>query len=100
MAQQRLHRLRSKRWDLQREFSFALDPMSDGCFSPDNTKIIDLDSDKGYYLTAELDTTAALVIVKSFVSWQQVLTTVPREGLNGIYANGGKSQLVYGRDRN
>jgi len=100
MVQQRLHRLRSKRWALRREFSFALDPMSDDCSSLGNTRIIDLDSDKGYYLTTELDTTTARVVVKSLVSGQRVLVTVPREGLNGIYMNGGKVLLVYGRDRN
>lgn len=98
MVQGRLHRLRSKQWALQREFSFALDP--DDCFSPDNIRIIDLDSDEGYYLMAESDSTTVRVIVKTLVNGQQVVVTVPWEGLNGIYMSGGKVLLVYGRDRN
>ena len=100
MVQGRLHRLRSKQWALQREFSFALDPMNDDCVLPDNIRIIDLDSDEGYYLMAESESTTVRVIVKSLVSGQQVVVTVPWEGLNGIYMSGGKVLLVYGRDRN
>ncbi|PWW72387.1 hypothetical protein C7212DRAFT_367093 [Tuber magnatum] len=99
-VQQKLRRLRRRQWTSRREFSFTLDPVSDDRFSPGDLRLVDLDSDKGYYLTAELDIAAVRIIVKSLVSGQQVSVTVPREGLNGIHMNGGKVLLVYDRDRN
>ncbi|RPA97688.1 hypothetical protein L873DRAFT_1809502 [Choiromyces venosus 120613-1] len=98
MIQQRLYRLRRKQWAIQREFSFAPDTMSGDFFSPENLRIMDLDSDKGYYLTAEFDSASLHIIVKSLISGQQVYVTIPRDRLGGIYMNGGKVLLVYNRE--
>lgn len=99
----RLQRVREGKWSLNWEVTFPAAAQVDGAedmFPPEGFRLVDTDSDEGYFLTAFVEEDHAestRIMVRNLVTGQDVTVSVPREDLAGIYMSGGKVLLVYNR---
>ncbi|KAH0612324.1 uncharacterized protein H6S33_010376 [Morchella sextelata] len=103
----RLHRLKTGKWSLNWEVAFPAPPHMDSyavpeIFPPDGFRLVDTDSDEGYFLTAyaEDNLMSVRITVRNLINGQDIHVSIPREELSGIYMNRGKVLLVYSRGDN